>query len=150
MSKIDIDTYLNLIIINAMFLLLIVFLQTTMGDTDVLDSTAYVESSDVLHDTMPAPPTQITTRDRPNDAGGGIIVFWKTSEDDGRGRGSVTEYRIFRRTEEESEFLLIGTAKPGDTSYADNNTRDGIPYYYQVKAFDGEQYSTAVVSERMG
>ncbi len=145
--KNDIDTRIKLIIIISMFLLFILFTQGTIGDTESVNSTDLSHKSEAVHEILPAPPTHIFTRDRANDAGGGIVVFWKKSEDDGAGRETVQEYHIFRSTEENGEFEVIGTAKAGDTSYVDNNTRDGTPYYYQVKAFDGEQHSTAAVSE---
>jgi len=145
--KIDLDTSRKLIIINAMFLLFIVFAQGTIGNAQAIQITQFIETSDEVHAALPAPPTQISARDRVNDAGGGIVVFWKKSADDGAGSATVKEYHIFRGTGADDDFVLIGTAKAGDTTYTDNNTRDGTPYYYQVKAYDGTQHSTAIVSE---
>ncbi len=145
--KNDIDTYIKLIIIISMFLLFFVLAQGVIDDVDVVNSTDLIQKSEAVHTISPAPPTQIYTRDRANDAGGGIVVFWKKSEDDGAGRESVIKYHIYRGTEADGDFELIGTAKAGDTSYPDIETRDGTPYYYQVMAFDGEQYSSAAVSE---
>ncbi|UCF69835.1 MAG: fibronectin type III domain-containing protein [candidate division WOR-3 bacterium] len=130
-----------------MFLLFFVLAQGVIDDVDVVNSTDLIEKSEAVHTIVQAPPTQIYTRDRANDAGGGIVVFWKKSEDDGAGRESVIEYHIYRGTEADGDFELVGTAKAGDTSYTDITTRDGTPYYYQVKAFDGEQHSSAAVSE---
>ncbi len=143
----DIDTHIKLIIIISMFLLFFIFAQGMIDDGDVVNSTDLNLKSEAVHAMVPAPPTQIHTRDRANDAGGGIVVFWEKSADDGAGREIIQEYHIFRSTEDDGEFELIGTAKAGDTSYVDNNTRDGTPYYYQIKAFDGTQHSTAAVSE---
>lgn len=144
--KFDIDTYPNLIIINPMFLLFFVFAQVVMGDADVMNRAELAETAAEMDGMVPLPPTQILTRDRSNDAGGGIVVLWERSPDDGGGRASVTEYHIFRGTEQNGEFEPIGTAKAGDTLYIDNSTRDGTPYYYRVKAFDGAQYSPAAAS----
>lgn len=145
--KIDLDTFRKLIIINSMFLLFIVFAQGTIGNAQAIQITQFTETSDEVHAALPAPPTHISAHDRTNDAGGGIVVFWKTSADDGAGSGSVIEYHIFRGTSADGDFELIGTTKAGDTAYTDNNTRDGVPYYYQIKAFDGTQHSTAVVGD---
>jgi hypothetical protein len=145
--KIDIDTYTKLIIIIAMFLLFMFFAQGMTKDIDVLNSTESIQTPAITQTALPAPPTNIIARDRANDAGGGIVVFWEKSADDGAGRRTVREYHIFRGTEPDGDFEPVGTAKAGDVSFPDNNTSDGVPYYYQVKAFDGQQHSTAVVSE---
>jgi len=95
----------------------------------------------------PAPPTNVVAKDKPNDAGGGIIVSWTKSADDGAGRESVIEYQIFRSTSPDEGFELIGTANKGFYRFVDSATKDGTKYFYVVKAFDGMLHSQAVMSE---
>lgn len=95
----------------------------------------------------PAPPTNLSVRDKPNDAGGSIILSWTKSTDDGGGNDSVKEYLIFRSTLRNEEFELIGTARKGVEEFIDGTTIDGIQYFYMVKASDGTSFSEPAISK---
>ncbi len=97
--------------------------------------------------TAPAPPTNVMGRDRPNDAGGRVIISWTKSVDDGQGTNSVQEYVILRSAAVDGEFEEIGTARKGATEYVDINTRDGVEYYYSVKAAAGVLLSDGAFGE---
>ena len=100
----------------------------------------------LLSTSPPAPPTGITGRDRPNDAGGRTIVSWTKSADDGQGMNSVQEYMILRSTSVEGEFTEVGTVRKGVEEFVDISTDDGVGYYYMIKAFDGKVFSEPALS----
>ncbi len=95
----------------------------------------------------PRPPQSVVAGDTPNDEGGSITVSWTRSPDDGAGRNSVVEYRIYRSDDDTSggghqplgNWTQVGSVPAGgatvfnDTSIAG----DGIYYWYVVAAFDG-------------
>jgi len=115
--------------------------------TLVLQTSTFPETPQMLHGTAPpAPPTDITGQDRPNDAGGRTVVSWTKSADDGQGKNSVQEYVVFRSTNIDGEFTEIGTARKGVQEFVDISTTDGVEYYYMIKAFDGESFSEPVLS----
>jgi hypothetical protein len=125
---------------------------TTFGESPnlliALNSNTTLESPQVSNDlNAPAPPTDVTGRDRPNDAGGRIIVSWTKSVDDGAGANSVEEYVILRSTEIDGEYERIGAARKGTTSFVDIHTRDGVLYYYLVQASAGVLLSETAVSD---
>jgi hypothetical protein len=125
---------------------------TTLGEsqnlTVALQSSTSLESSQISNNlTTPAPPTDVMGRDRPNDAGGRVIVSWSKSVDDGQGANSVLEYVILRSTQVDGEYEEIGTARKGTTEYVDINTQDGVDYYYSVKASAGTVFSDPAFSE---
>jgi hypothetical protein len=93
----------------------------------------------------PAPPTDIHVFDRPNDAGGSIVVRWKKSVDDEAGTYTVVAYQVLRSAGE-GEFEVIGTAGPGSEEFIDGNTVDGTHYRYMVRATDGVALSEPLIS----
>ena len=80
----------------------------------------------------PAPVTDITAMDQPNDAGGAIVVKWKKSPDDGAGRNNVMSYTLLRSTQPAGPFDTVGTTTAGLTEFIDGGTKDGVDYYYTV------------------
>lgn len=115
-----------------------------------IDSTVKIQSATDLkggEPVEPAPPSDISAIDKPDDAGGSMIVMWTKSADDGSGRESVIEYQIFRSTSSDKGFELIGTAKKGFERFIDGATEDGTKYFYIVKAFDGTLHSQPAMSE---
>lgn len=107
-----------------------------------------------------APPTNIVVKDRPNDAGNGLIVTWDLSPDDTPDANPrrVTRYEVFRRdnkppkqeeeggeapTAEPSEFKLIGEVTYQQRTFEDQNTERGVLYWYQVVAVGPEGQRSA-------
>lgn len=88
----------------------------------------------------PAPVTEVTVMDKPNDNGESIIVRWKKSLDDGAGSFSVKEYEILRSVEKDGVYNLITTSPAGSEEYIDGNTIDGKDYYYIVRTTDGVNF----------
>ena len=139
-----------------MLLLLLVWANgihsTTIGESQNLTIAGQINSVFLMtqipeNSAAPAPPTDVMARDRPNDAGGRMIVHWAKSVDDGQGANSVQEYLILRSTAVDGEFEEIGRARKGSTEFVDINTRDGVDYYYSVKASTGVLFSEGQVSE---
>ncbi len=62
-----------------------------LASNTVVDSLERLKSSK-----SPAPPTKVLPKDKPNDAGGSIIVTWIKSADDVEGDELVKKYLIFR------------------------------------------------------
>ena len=81
--------------------------------------------------------------DKPDDQGGVIVVTIRASADDATGADDVTRYNVYRRTAAGSYSFRLKIAAQDKTSYAfqDTNLVNGRLYYYQVKAYDGRQYS---------
>ncbi len=113
-----------------------------LASNTVVDSLERLKSSK-----SPAPPTKVLPKDKPNDAGGSIIVTWIKSADDVEGDELVKEYLIFRSGTRDGEFELIGTASKGFEKFVDGTTIDGTRYYYMVKASDGVLHSQPEISE---
>ncbi len=89
---------------------------------------------------LPAPVTEVTVKDKPNDSGESIIVRWKKSLDDGAGSFSVKEYEILRSVEKDGVYNIITTSPAGSEEYIDGNTIDGKDYYYIVRTTDGVNF----------
>ncbi len=96
------------------------------------------QSGEVPAEVFPLPAINIVVGDNPNDAGETININWDRSPDDFTG-GKVKEYRILRAEVIDGrpgEYKEVGDIPAGKTvySYQDGNTRDGVSYYYVVKA----------------
>ena len=97
----------------------------------------------------PLPPTNVRVSDAPNDAGGSIDVLWDKSPDDVPD-GKVKQYRILRAElidGQPGEFIEIGDATAGATSFTDGNTEDGLDYIYKVVAVNSLTENNEVVWE---
>jgi hypothetical protein len=81
--------------------------------------------------TLPAPVTEVTARDNPNDAGGTIRLDWQLSADDRPG-GSVVGYVIYRALGADGEFTQLGDVPQGARTLEEGNAVTGTPYYYKV------------------
>ncbi len=107
----------------------------------------------------PAPPSGITVKDAPNDAGTGLIVEWQLSPDDRKDADPrvVVRYEIDRLARplkpenetpiKESKFAKVGEVNFQLAKYLDQNANRQHEYLYRVRAVsvDGES-STAVES----
>ncbi len=82
-----------------------------------------------------SPPTEVSAKDKPNDAGNAIIVDWKPPA----GAGGILglNYRVYRSTEAEGDYKFIGSAGGDRTRYVDSTHKDAKErktYYYLVAA----------------
>lgn len=109
----------------------------------------HVEELDVGF--TPAPPTEVTACDTPNDGGHSVTVGWELSTDDREG-GIVNGYAVYRSSDLE-DYDYVGYVGRGTSEYRDSGVEDGEPYYYRVSARSREygesemsDASTAAVS----
>ena len=103
---------------------------------------------------VPQPPADVTTIDRPDDAGDGIIVKWTLSKDDlkevakGKTR-KVVRYEILRRESSEDKFTLAGEATFQKDSFVDPQCDRTKSYLYQVVAVEHEDSKSLAVQSAM-
>ncbi len=90
------------------------------------------------------PVEEIRVSDTPNDAGNSITITWKRSPDDIADPGRFDGYDILRSKSPLGPFELVLSVPGGGNennplykTCLDNNTEDGIDYYYAIdsKAF---------------
>ena len=89
----------------------------------------------------PAPPANVVAKDIPNDAGKSIIINWDLSPDDIKENKKFIGYEILRSTSSDTGFVIIGSATAGSSQLSDNETVDGVFYYYIVRAVMGSMFS---------
>jgi hypothetical protein len=85
---------------------------------------------------VPAPPTNLTAADHPDDVGTAIDLAWKLSPDDSSTRKPrvVKGYAVFRSNEDGTNRDLAGEAPYGVSRFTDQKVvRDGF-YLYEVVA----------------
>lgn len=76
------------------------------------------------------PPRDVTVKDRPNDAGQGLIVAWTLSVDD----PALTEYVVFREVDGKKEDAAVARVPAGTARFEDSNCRSDQSYRYLVQA----------------
>jgi hypothetical protein len=103
---------------------------------------------DKFHGLPVSPPVNITARDRPNDAGDGIIVSWTPSADMPKTPGVC--YRVYRSAEPEGNYTFLGTAGADATEFEDAFLPEDKPHadYYYVVAVSADEGMKLVVSDR--
>jgi len=99
----------------------------------------------------PAAPTNVEAKDRPKDAGDGIIITWTKSADDGQGLNNVDGYVILRAERLNGPWKVVGRVPAGSEEFVDppRETQEGVAgvppirprkdYYYKVLASAGSQ-----------
>ena len=114
---------------------------------------------DIAPDAVPA----LSVLDAPNDEGNRIALTWTLSPSDRLLQGVVagaigpaaTEpvvgvygYSIYRRAVGEDEFVRVGQVERGMTSFVDETALNGVRYTYQVRPFDLDNETAAVVEKK--
>ena len=75
------------------------------------------------------PPLDVKLMDAPNDKGESItLIFERTPEDT-----LEIEYEIWRSSEEENSFQLVGKILSSDEKFIDTGTKDGVDQFYFIK-----------------
>jgi len=129
--------------ISLLFILL--FLPATLN-AQTSDSPADIDTSPALPDSAltaeslpelytPAPVTNLTAKDNPDDGGGEIILTWDISVDDNKEDGTLSKYIIMRSDNPGSGFKIIGVANHRAAEFMNKETEDGEEYYYKVISF---------------
>ena len=78
----------------------------------------------------PARPGAVRAFDTPNDAGKSITLRWSAAD-------TLAREWLIERAEPGGEPKVIGTNKPGETSYLDEGTKDRVRYTYRIAAAAG-------------
>ncbi len=81
-----------------------------------------------------APPEIVSLEDTPNDAGNSIDIAWEISPSESLVPGLIIEYRVLRAEAADGEFSRVGAVVAGTTTYSDDRTETGKPYWYTVTA----------------
>ncbi len=84
------------------------------------------------------PPLDVILLDTPNDKGESItLIFERTQRDSLEmvrlGSPSSIEYEIWRSSEEENSFQLVGKILSSDQKFTDSEVKDGVSYSYFIK-----------------
>jgi hypothetical protein len=97
-------------------------------------------------------PLKVAAFDTPNDAGKSITIQWERSPEDVFNPRAFGGYDILRGMSPAGPFEKIGDIPGGESgpnpllkNYLDNDTKDGVAYYYVIdaKAFGGSARSAA-------
>jgi hypothetical protein len=93
--------------------------------------------------TVLQPAHNVEAFDTPNDAGGSITIRWKLSPDD----PSITRYEVYRVEETtEGTPVLVGFVAGGRSELQDNSAKDGVRYFYFVRAWSDSEYADSEFS----
>ncbi len=104
--------------------------------TDTVEAAAPAIPDSVREALTPRPPTDVTVKDTPNDAGGSVTIKWTLSPDDHEG-GKVDRYLVQRAIDENGTpgaWKEVGDASAGKDEIQDGNTEDSLKYFYKVFA----------------
>lgn len=90
-------------------------------------------------------PTEIKAFDTPNDAGENITIQWKMPKDTAK---VILGYEIYRQEGNQGSFQRVGYVGSGTQEYK-NRTKNGITYYYKVRAKtrDGKYSPFSTISQ---
>jgi hypothetical protein len=89
----------------------------------------------------------VVARDNPNDAGRAILVSWNPSADDLPGSEAVERYTVLRSETAGGPWTEAGSTGKTQGRYLDESVpRNGVPYYYAIRAVGRKGSSEAVAS----
>jgi hypothetical protein len=108
----------------------------------------------------PAAVSYLRAMDTPNDAGSSVTVTWARSADDRQmprafanavGLGAVADqvagvegYNIYRRAGS-GDYVAVGRASAGESSFRDLTALNGVRYTYQVRPYDSDNETVGQV-----
>ncbi len=90
------------------------------------------ESPGPASSTPPAPPSNLTVVDPPNDAGRSLVLNWTPSADDGT--PGVKGYQLHRAKDPGGPWDLVDSVNAGVATYTDQSVKRDIDYFYRVTA----------------
>lgn len=95
----------------------------------------------------PGPPTGLTAKDTPNDAGHSIDLAWTLSPDDTAGARSVTSYLLSTSAASGGPFVAKDTLKAGSGAAQLTGIPDHQPVFIQISAVNAAGEAAAVPVE---
>ena len=141
-----------------LFILISPYSIQAQSENPLIDSVNAIIADSLLAEKTPAPPTNITVKDMPDDHGGSILILWDLSSDD-NGVDKVNIYNVQRAEETDgqiSEFISVGDVTSGQSQFIDGSTDDDKFYYYKIQAINiwynefGEQQQNLSESDPAG
>ena len=137
-------------------------LQSVGGAVQQSEVTVTEEAVRAIDDIEPLAVPSLSALDVPNDEGGHVALTWVHSPSDVVLQGvagavgpapyepvrGVYGYRIYCRAEGEDAFVLIGQVARGATSFVDESALHGVRYTYQVRPFDLDNETAAIVEKK--
>ena len=135
-------------------------LQNVESGAQQSDITVTEEAVRAVDDIAPDAVPALSVLDAPNDEGNRVVLTWTLSPSDRLLQGIVAGavgpaaaepvigvygYSIYRRAVGEDEFVLVGQVNAGVTSFVDETALHGVRYTYQVRPFDLDNETAAVV-----
>ena len=99
----------------------VMFLAVMGGGVNAQQPDSPEIAGDTLGPPAPQPPINVRVKDKPNDAGHGLIINWDLSPDDGAGLNNVDMYDILRSDSPDGEFISRGVVPKGDTQFEDTD-----------------------------
>ena len=134
-------------------------LQSVEGVVQRSEITVTEEAVRAIDNIPPLPVPWLSALDAPNDEGGRVALTWTHSPSDLILQGvagavgpapyesilGVYGYSIYCRAEGDDEFVLIGQVARGATSFVDESAFNGVRYTYQVRPFDLDNETAAIV-----
>ena len=138
-------------------------LKSVEGVFQQSEITVSANSVRATDDIAPLAVPSLTALDAPNDQGGRVALTWELSPSDlvlqdvvagAIGPApfepvlGVHGYSIYCLAEGEDEFVLIGQVARGITSFVDESALNGVRYTYQVRPFDLDNETAAIVEQR--
>ena len=135
-------------------------LQSVEGVVQQSEITVTEEAVRAVDNIAPDAVPSLSVLDAPNDEGGRVALTWVLSPSDRLLQGIVAGaigpaapepvvgvygYSIYRRAAGEEEFVLVGQADAGVVSFVDATALNGVRYTYQVRPFDLDNETAAIV-----
>jgi hypothetical protein len=113
------------------------------GNQSPLSNATYAISGVSDPNFRPGAPGNLRAVDAPADSGGVVALNWERSYDDGGGKGTVVEYRVYRNDPPAASPAVIDTVAAGTLAYLDSTATIGQVHTYWVSAADSLQETMA-------
>ena len=135
-------------------------LQSVEGGTRQSEIVVTEEAVRAIDDIAPDAVPALSVLDAPNDEGSRIALTWTLSPSDKLLQGVVAGaigpaasepvvgvhgYSIYRLAAGEDEFVLVGQVAAGVASFVDETALHGVRYTYQVRPYDLDNETAAIV-----
>lgn len=121
---------LNKIICAVAFVLLVLCIPI-FGQSDISNTTSDSFATPTVP--IPAPASNVTVADTPDDNGKSLDIRWAPSPDD---EALVTKYQILRSESASGPFEAVGSTTKGQHEFTNNELKVGKEYYFKIAALN--------------